>query len=68
MSLKSSPRKENKTMKNQNKKPIYTVRLGVSYGWQDLGEYPSKAAAKRALEQYRVAYPVACLRVAALED
>ena len=55
-------------MKNQNKKPIYTVRLGVSYGWQDLGEYPSKAAAKRALEQYRVAYPVACLRVAALED
>ena len=54
-------------MKNQNKKPLYTVRLGLSYGWQDLGEYPSKAAAKRAIEQYRATYPYACLRVVEVE-
>ena len=53
-------------MKKQNKKLLYTVRLGLSYGWQDFGEYPSKAAAKRALEQYRATYPYACLQIVPL--
>lgn len=56
------------TEKNQTKtthaKHTYTVRVFGRNGAHDLGEYPSKAAAKRAMEQLRATeYPHRCMRI-----
>lgn len=58
-------------MKNQTPKtpkPSYTIKLGTSYGYNLIGEYPSKAAANRAIKELRAtAYPFACMKVVVKE-
>ena len=49
-------------------RPHYTIRLGTSYGYNDIGEYKSQAAAKRDIAMLRAtAYPHACMKVVKLE-
>jgi len=49
-------------------KHIYTVRVFMRNGSQDLGEYDTKVGAKRAMEQLRATtYPHNCMRVEVVE-
>lgn len=57
-----------KTKTPKIQKPSYTIKIGTSYGYNLVGEYPSKAAAKRAIAALReTTYPFACMKVVAKE-
>ena len=51
------------TKKTTNKRPTYTIQIGFAHGYQYAGEFKSKAAALRAIPQYKEVYRFSSFRV-----